>query len=71
MVLFKVLAMVAGGTNPNTGVEIWNPNDGTVTLAFDLLPPETASVALLRGYLHPIKGTKLKYQPCPTLKNAR
>ena len=48
--------MIAGGMSPNTGVEIWNPNDGTVKLAFDLLPHETPSLAMFRAFMIPIKG---------------
>ena len=48
--------MVAGGNWYNTGAEIWNPTDGTVTLAFDLLPLETPGGALYRSVMIPIKG---------------
>jgi len=46
-----------GGTS-STGMEIWNPYDGTVQLILDVHPQETTNYGLVRSNLVAIKGKK-------------
>jgi len=47
--------MIVGGTL-STGIEIWNPNDGSVQLLADKHPQETGTAGLEKAQLIPVNG---------------
>ena len=58
LIFFQLVVAILGGSE--TGMEIWNPADGSVQLILDILPPEIAPYGLERSKLVPIKGLKQK-----------
>ena len=51
------MAIAGGWFHDSRGLEIWNPEDGTVTLASKELPPEEGQFDSLRNsQLLPING---------------
>ena len=51
--------MIVGGDGTSTGVEVWNPDAGTVDLLADKHPLETGSAGLSKTQLVPVNGNNL------------
>ena len=54
--VLQILVMIVGGDGTSTGVEVWNPDAGTVDLLADKHPLEIGSAGLSKTQLVPVNG---------------